>query len=119
MFYRLIHNAAPLPISRLFANRARILLHRKPLPVNRFRSRQPTITPADAANSRNHPKVAKSLTFVPARVQEWQNHTVFGIVLPPRKQDKPFARSRYRAVPYAGAAIEWTNRLIVEIDSHR
>ena len=119
MFYRLIHNAAPLPISRLFANRARILLHRKPLPVNRFRSRQPTITPADAANSRNHPKVAKSLTFAPARVQKWQNHTVFGLVRPPRKQDKLFARSRYRAFPYAGAAIEWANRLIVEIDSHR
>lgn len=80
MFYRLIRNAAPLPISRLFANRARILLHRKPLPVNRFRSRQPTITPADAANSRSHPKVAKSLTFIPARVRKWQSYTVFGIV---------------------------------------
>ena len=115
MFYRLIRNAAPLTISRLFANRAHP-------PASQTTSRQSiSLTAAnhnlaDAVNSRSHPKVAKSLTFVPARVQ---NHTVFGIVLPPRKQDKPFARSRYRAVPYAGAAIEWANRLIAEIDSQR
>ncbi len=36
--------------------------------------------PADAVNSRNHPKVAKSLTFIPARVRKWQSYTVFGIV---------------------------------------
>ena len=118
MFYRLIRNAAPLTISRLFANRAHP-------PASQTTSRQSiSLTAAnhnlaDAVNSRSHPKVAKSLTFVPARVQKWQNQTVLGIVLPPRKQDKPFARSRYRAFPYAGAAIEWANRLIVEIDSHR
>lgn len=90
-----MHNAAPLPISRLFANRAHP-------PASQTTSRQSiSLTAADhnladAVNSRNHPKVAKSLTFVPARVQKRQKHTVFGIVPPSRKQSKPLTQSRYR-----------------------